>query len=42
MQMRMEAILRGEEECVAAAEVTKAVQEVAREGVGFLVVDEAT
>lgn len=42
VQMRMEAILRGEEGCVVAAEVTKDVQEAAREGVVFLVADEET
>ena len=42
VQMRMEAILRGEEGCVVAAEATKAVQEAAREGVVLLVADEAT
>lgn len=40
VQMRTEVILLGEEGCVVAGEVMRAVQEAAREGVVFLVADE--
>lgn len=42
VQMPMEATLREEGECVVAVEVTRAVQEAAKEGVAFVADEEAT
>ena len=42
VQMPMEATLRGEEGCVVAVEVMRAVREAAREGVAFVADEEAT
>ena len=41
VQMRMEATSRGEGECAVAVEVTRAVQEAAREGVAFRRMEDA-